>query len=270
MSSACDSLKGWIVICLLKGSPPFIVCISYQAPPFTAIPKNDTFSNIAVVRACWSAIICKYKYPLCVFCVFSVCVFCLCFHAVFSLCVFSSLCFFWSSLCFQYVLSVCVFCPCFLSGFAFLSINFDIILLWSGLADQLLFADINSQFIWLQYKYKILTRYFGLSGSPASSFKGKKKDNQMRSKSKAVVQRLVPVKQTLDGTRHWLCLKQCWLLEIIGMLSGTVPLSVACCFFQHVFWRPKFWQTYLNTHQLGEVTKNLESSQAHLDQTQWD
>ena len=30
--------------------------------------------------------------------------------------------------------------------------------------------DINSQFIWLQYKYKILTRYFGLSGSPASSY----------------------------------------------------------------------------------------------------
>ena len=177
-SWACDSLQGWIVICLLKGSPPFIVCISYQAPPFTAIPKNDIFSNIAVVRACWSAIICKYKYPLCIFCVFSVCVFCLCFLSVFSccvfslcflLCVFSSLCFFLSSLCFQYVLSVCVFCPCFLSGFAFLSINFDIILLWSGLADQLLFADINSQFIWLQYKYKILTRYFGLSGSPASS-----------------------------------------------------------------------------------------------------
>ena len=131
--------------------------------------KKRYLSNIAVVRACWSAIICKYKYSLCVFCVFSVCVFCLCFHAVFSLCVFSSLCFFLSSLCFQYVLSVCVFCPCFLSGFAFLSINFDIILLWSGLADQLLFADINSQLIWLQYKYKILTRYFGLSGSPASS-----------------------------------------------------------------------------------------------------
>ena len=118
--------------------------------------KKRYLSNIAVVRACWSAIICKYKYPLCVFCVFSVCVFCLCFLSVFSccvfslcflLCVFSSLCFFLSSLCFQYVLSVCVFCPCFLSGFAFLSINFDIILLWSGLADQLLFADINSQLI---------------------------------------------------------------------------------------------------------------------------
>ena len=59
-------------------------------------------------------------------------------------------------LCFLSVLSVCVFCLCFLSGFAFyrttkndtfLSINFDIILLWSKLADQLLFADINSQFI---------------------------------------------------------------------------------------------------------------------------
>ena len=46
----------------------FSVCVSYQASPFTAIPKNDTF----------------------------------------------------------------------------LSINFDIILLWSGLADQLLFADINT------------------------------------------------------------------------------------------------------------------------------
>ena len=103
---------------------------------------------------------------------FSVCVFSLCFLSMFffSICVFC--------LCYLSVLSVCVFCLCFLSGFAFyrttkndtfLSINFDIILLWSGLADQLLFADINSQLIWLQYKYKILTRYFGLSGSPASS-----------------------------------------------------------------------------------------------------
>ena len=69
-----------------------------------------------------------------------------CFLSVFSCCVFS-LCFllsvfFFSSLCFQYVLSVCVFCRCFLSGFAFyrttkkdtfLSINFDIILLWSAI-----------------------------------------------------------------------------------------------------------------------------------------
>ena len=121
--------------------------------------KKRYLSNIAVVRACWSAIICKYKYPLCVFCVFSVCVCvsCLCFLSVFSCCVFSlcflSVCFllsvffFLSSLCFQYVLSVCVFCSCFLSGFAFLRIHFDIILLWSGLADQLLFADINSQLI---------------------------------------------------------------------------------------------------------------------------
>ena len=134
---------------------------------------KENLSNIAVVRACWSAIICKYKYPLCVSC--------LCFLSVFSLCVFSlwfffSICVF--CLCYLSVLSVCVFCLCFLSGFAFyrttkndtfLRINFDIILLWSGLADQLLFADINSQLIWLQYKYKILTRYFGLSGSPASS-----------------------------------------------------------------------------------------------------
>ena len=108
-------------------------------------------------------------FSACFLCVFSVCVFMLCFLSVFSPLCFLLSVFFLSSLCFQYVLSVCVFCPCFLSGFAFLSINFDIILLWSGLADQLLFADINSQLIWLQYKYKILTRYCGLSGSPASS-----------------------------------------------------------------------------------------------------
>ena len=78
-------------------------------------------------------------------CVFSLCFlsvfFCLCFLSVFSLYVF---------------FSICVICLCFLSGFAFyrttkndtfLSINFDSILPWSGLADQLLFADINSQFI---------------------------------------------------------------------------------------------------------------------------
>ena len=71
-----------------------------------------------------------------------------CFPSVFSLCVLY--------LCFPSVLSVCVFCLCFLSGFALyrttkndtlLSIDFDSILLWSGLADQLLFADLNSQFI---------------------------------------------------------------------------------------------------------------------------
>ena len=84
------------------------------------------------------------------FYVFSVCVFSLCFLSMFffSICVFC--------LCYLSVLSVCVFCLCFLSGFAFyrttkndtfLSINFDIILPWSGLADQLLFADINSQLI---------------------------------------------------------------------------------------------------------------------------
>ena len=128
---------------------------------------KETLSNIAVVRACWSAIICKYKYPLCVSC--------LCFLSVFSLYVFF--------LCFLSVLSVCVICLRFLSVFLirlrllphyqkrYLSkYKLCIILLWSGLADQLLFADINSQLIWLQYKYKILTRYFGLSGSPASSF----------------------------------------------------------------------------------------------------
>ena len=32
---------------------------------------------------------------------------------------------------------------------------------------------------------------------------------QMRYKSKAIVQQLVPVKQTLDGSRHWLSSKQC-------------------------------------------------------------
>ena len=112
-------------------------------------------------------------YPVCVFslCVFCLCVFSVCFLSVFSVCVFSvcvfcvfSLCVF--SLCFLcvfclcflsvfsvYVFSLCVFCLCFLSGFAFyrttkndtfLSINFDIILLWSGLADQLFFANINT------------------------------------------------------------------------------------------------------------------------------
>ena len=112
-------------------------------------------------------------FSLCVFClrflsvfsdcVFSLCVFCVCFLSVFSVCVFSlcvfrvcflsafSVCVF--SLGFLSVFSLCVFCLCFLSGFAFcrttkndtfLSINFDIILLWSGLADQLLFAGINT------------------------------------------------------------------------------------------------------------------------------
>ena len=136
-------------------------------------------------------------FSLCVFsvCVLSVCFLCVFFLSVFSVCVFS-LCFLsvfstlcvYLYLCFLSVLSVCVFCLCFLSGFAFyrttkndtfLRINFDIILLWSGLAGQLLFADINtikgwwsanSQIICLQYRYKILTRYFGLSGYPASSF----------------------------------------------------------------------------------------------------
>ena len=87
---------------------------------------------------------------LCFLSVFSPLCFLLsvCFLSVFSLCVFYP--------CFLSVLSVCVFCLCFLSGFALyrttkndtlLSINFDSILPWSGLADQLLFADINSQFI---------------------------------------------------------------------------------------------------------------------------
>ncbi|MCV6574474.1 MAG: hypothetical protein OIF58_01965, partial [Cohaesibacter sp.] len=48
--------------------------------------------------------------------------------------------------------SLC-FCLCFLAGFAFhrtakndtfLSINIDLILQWSGLADELLLADINT------------------------------------------------------------------------------------------------------------------------------
>ena len=63
------------------------------------------------------------------------------------------------------------------------------------------------------------------------SFWRKNKNKQMRSKSKATVQRLVPVKRTLDGSRHWLCLKQCWRLELLRMLSATVPLSVACRLF---------------------------------------
>ena len=72
----------------------------------------------------------------------SLCVFP--FLSVFSLCVFYP--------CFLSVLSVCAFCLCFLSGFAsyrttkndtLLSINFAV--------------------------YKIIARYFGLSGSPASS-----------------------------------------------------------------------------------------------------
>ena len=80
---------------------------------------------------------------------FSLCVFCLCFLSVFSVCVFLSV--FSVS-----VFSLCVLCLCFLSGFALyrttkndtlLSIDFDSILPWSGLADQLLFADLNSQFI---------------------------------------------------------------------------------------------------------------------------
>ena len=63
-------------------------------------------------------------------------------------------------------------------------------------------------------------------------FQGKK---QMRSKSKAIVQQLVPVKQTLDGSRHWLSSKQCWRLKLIRMLSATAPLSVACRFFSIFF-----------------------------------
>ena len=128
-------------------------------------------------------------------CVFSVCVFSLCFLSVFSVCVFSlcflsvfSICVF--SLCDLAVFSLCVFCLCFLAGFAFhrtakndtfLSINIDLILQWSGLADELLLADINtikgwwsatSQLLWLQYKYQTRTLYFGLSGYPASSYGG--------------------------------------------------------------------------------------------------
>ena len=42
LSSACDSLKGWIVICLLKGSA-FYCMYFLSGSAFTAIPKNDTF-----------------------------------------------------------------------------------------------------------------------------------------------------------------------------------------------------------------------------------
>ena len=80
-------------------------------------------------------------FSVCVFCVFSLCVFSLCFLSVLSVGFLS-------------VFSLCVFClcflpVCFLSVFlirlrlsphyqndTFLSINFDIILLWSGLADH--------------------------------------------------------------------------------------------------------------------------------------
>ena len=54
------------------------------------------------------------------------------------------------------------------------------------------------------------------------------------------------------------------LQELIQMLLATVPLSVAFRFFQHV----EDLNRCLNTHLLG-VTKNLESSQAHLD-SDWD
>ena len=94
--------------------------------------------------------VCFRFLSVCFLSAFSLCVFCLCFLSVFSDCVFS-LCVF--CVCFLSVFSLCVFCLCFLSGFAFcrttkndtfLSINFHIILLWSGLADQLLFAGINT------------------------------------------------------------------------------------------------------------------------------
>ena len=79
----------------------------------------------------------------------------------------------------------CCCCCCFLSGFAFyratkndafLSINVDILLLWSGIAGQLLFTKSCCYFaVTLVVRsfaviYKTLTRHFGLSGYPASSF----------------------------------------------------------------------------------------------------
>ena len=129
---------------------------------------------------------CFLLVSVCVFflCFLPLCVFCLCFLSVLSPCVFS---FCVLSLCVVSVFSPCVFSFCFLSGFAFyraakkdtcLSMNIDIILLWSGLAHKLLVGEINaikgwwsatSQLIWLQFKYQTLTRYFGLSGYPASS-----------------------------------------------------------------------------------------------------
>ena len=111
---------------------------------------------------------------LCVFCLcfLSVCFLSVCFVFVFSLCVFC-LCF--PSVCSRSVFSLC-FCLCFLSGFAFhrtakndtfLSINIDLILQWSGLADELLLADINTIKGWWSATSQLL--YFGLSGYPASS-----------------------------------------------------------------------------------------------------
>ena len=141
--------------------------------------------SVCVFCLCFLSVFSAVFLSLCFLPVFSLCVFCLCFLSVFSPCVFS-LCVL--SLCVLSVFSPCVFSFCFLSGFAFyrtakndtfLSINIDIILLWSGLADELLIGEINaikgwwsatSQLIWLQFKYQTLTRYFGLSGYPASSF----------------------------------------------------------------------------------------------------
>ena len=113
-------------------------------------------------------------FSVCFLSLFVLCVFSLCFLSVFSLCVFPSMFFppcFLSVFfppCFLSVfsLSLCVFCLCFLSVFAFyratkndtfLSINVDIILLWSGIAGQLFF-QINSTKSWWS-----LTRCFRFS-----------------------------------------------------------------------------------------------------------
>ena len=120
---------------------------------------NHACSHICCVFSlCGFSYLCVFS--LCFLFVFPLCIFSLCFLAVFPLCVFS--------LCFLSVFSLCRKfpphyqndrflsinvetrgVPCFLSGFAFyrttkndafLSIDVDIILLWSGIAGQLLFT----------------------------------------------------------------------------------------------------------------------------------
>ena len=86
------------------------------------------------VNGVWFFCLCFLS--VCFLCVFPVCVFSLCFLSVCSVCV--SLCAF--SVC---VFFACVLCLCFLSAVFLIRLRLlpryqTIILLWSGLADQLL------------------------------------------------------------------------------------------------------------------------------------
>ena len=111
----------------------------------------------SVVEKCCREVLCfLYVFSLCVFCLcfLSVCFPSVCFLSVFFLFVcFLSVCFlsvcFLSAFSLSLSLSLGVFCLCFLSGFAFyratkndtfLSINVDIMWLWSGIAGQLFFT----------------------------------------------------------------------------------------------------------------------------------